>query len=309
MKTNRPLVSILISTKNRTDYLVNCLKSTIEQTYAGLEILVLDDNSDVDISSTVSKKITDERITFIRSDITLGVTGTRNRLLTTAKGDIFVVIDDDARFREDNALQKIVDYFDSHHDTGLLSLKVIDIVNGEEVGVKVPFRKAKILKEPESVNTPQYVSYFIGAGHALTREAFEKCGLYQDDFMYGSEELDLSYRMIENQYKLMYYPDIVIEHYPQSFDPLTKTKKTEYLYFTMRNKIWVEYKYLPWYAFLIKACAWSAVMIVFAFRNGGFADTLRGIKDGFGKLGRLERTPISKSTIEYLKSNNGRMFF
>lgn len=309
MTQTSPLVSILIGAKDRPDALIRCVKSVLAQAYENLEVLVLDDNSKEKLCGKLTETVTDSRVKCIRSDTTLGVAGGRNILIKKAKGDFLITLDDDAAFRNKDSLNRIIDLFDSHPDVGLFALKIVNIIDGKQAGVRVPFRGAIIKRNPEIINSPQYVSYFLGGGHAIRKSVFDKCGLYQQDFLFGGEELDLSYRIIESGYKLFYAPDIAVEHYPESSKGLTKVAGQRYSYFFMRNKIWTNYKYLPWFAFFVNTVIWCTIRFVSSLRCGYPLAVIRGIKDGFKGLKRLKRTPIGKETVAYLRLNKGRIFY
>lgn len=54
---NNPLVSIIIPTKNSAEFLENCLRSIISQTFKNIEIIVVDNNS-IDKTKKIAKKYT-----------------------------------------------------------------------------------------------------------------------------------------------------------------------------------------------------------------------------------------------------------
>ena len=304
-----PLYSILIGSKDRSSALIRCVKSVAAQTYSNLEILILDDNSKERLCGKVAEVFGDNRIRCIRSDTTLGVAGGRNKLIKEAKGDFLITLDDDTVLPYDDSLGKLIDLFNSHPDVGLISFKITDIDDGKEAVNRIPFRRASIRRNPELANLPQYVSYFLGGGHAARRDVYEKCGLYQEDLIFGVEELDLSYRMIEAGYKLFYTPDIVVEHYSKYRSSLSKKARSRHLYFLTRNKIWINYKYLPWFAFFINSLLWCIVRFASSPFTGGFIQIIRGVYDGLRGLRKLRRTPISKKTVLYLQHNHGRLLF
>ena len=309
MNKPSPLFSILIGTKDRPNAVIRCVKSVLAQTYKDIEVLILDDHSKEPLCDKITNEFGDKRIRCIRSEITLGVAGGRNRLIKEAKGNIFITLDDDIVLRDNYALSKLAELANSYSDVGIFAFKIIDVVDGNEVTLRIPFRKASIRRNPEIANTAQCVSYFLGGGHAARKEVYKKCGIYPEDFVFGVEELDLSYRIIEAGYKLLYTPDIVVEHYSKYLSSLSKKARAKYMYFLARNKIWVNYKYLPLFAFLINSVSWSLVRLICSIRTGGFVQITRGISDGFKGLRRLKRIPISKKTIEYLRDNHGRLFF
>jgi len=309
MSTSAAELSVLIGSKDRPGALIRCLRSVLGQKYEPFEILVLDDNSNENLSDAIAQELTDERLKCIRSEKTLGVAGGRNELIKKAQGRYLITLDDDAILRDDDCIEKLISLFDSHPDVGLLSFKIVDVVGGKETRARVPYRRATIKRHPEVLNSPQYASYFLGGGHAARKSVYDKCGLYQEDLLFGCEELDMSYRILEAGYKIFYTPDIVVEHYPETPKPSTKAARRKYSYYLMRNKIWINYKYLPWFACIVNTVLWSLTRLALACRDGGFFQVLRGIKDGFKELRRLKRTPVSSKTVAYLRQNHGRIFF
>ena len=45
MKSDNPLISVIIPTYNRAKFLINALKSVLDQTYKNHEIIIVDDGS------------------------------------------------------------------------------------------------------------------------------------------------------------------------------------------------------------------------------------------------------------------------
>lgn len=54
--------------------------------------------------------------------------------------------------------------------------------------------------------------FYAGGAHAVKREVIEQLGSYPDDFFYGMEEYDLSYRIINAGYSIVYSDKIVMLH-------------------------------------------------------------------------------------------------
>jgi len=302
------LVSVLIGSRDRPSSLIHCLSSIITQTYVNIEIIVLDDNSEEIFYGKIKQEFDDPRIRCIRSNSTLGVAAGRNRLAKEAKGDYLIVLDDDARFRYKDSIEKVVNLFNIHDDVGLLAFKIVDIIDNEERGMRIPFPRNAIRKNPEILNESQLVSYYLGGGHSMKKEVFDICGLYPDNLFFGGEELDLSYRILENGYKLFYVPDIVVDHFPDYTEVLSRATSSKYLYFTIRNKIWINYKYLPWFPFIVNSAIWIFILLASSITKGSFLELVKGIKDGITGIRKLNRTPLSNSTVAYLKRNYGRLF-
>ena len=93
-----PLVSILIPTFDRPQYLSEAIDAALAQTYRNLEVLVFD-NGTMDETLAVARRATerDSRVRFRRNDRDLGMSANFNALADAARGDFAVAIGDDDR--------------------------------------------------------------------------------------------------------------------------------------------------------------------------------------------------------------------
>lgn len=91
----RPLVTIIIPVYNTEDYLEECLKSVINQTYRNLEIICIDDGS-TDNSHIILERYAhnDSRIKVIHQE-NKGLSATRNRGIENAIGEYCYFLDSD----------------------------------------------------------------------------------------------------------------------------------------------------------------------------------------------------------------------
>ena len=55
MKKNKPLISIILPVHNSSQYLKECIKSLLSQSYKNIEILAIDDDSKDDSYKTLRK--------------------------------------------------------------------------------------------------------------------------------------------------------------------------------------------------------------------------------------------------------------
>ena len=95
MKNLKPLVSVIIPVYNMEEYLHNCIKSILRQTYSNFEILLIDDGStDQSKSLCINWEKRDNRIRFFYHD-NHGVSYTRNRGLKESRGEYIIFIDAD----------------------------------------------------------------------------------------------------------------------------------------------------------------------------------------------------------------------
>lgn len=93
------LVSVVIPTYNRADYLPRAVFSVLAQTYSAVEAIVIDDGSQDETGDVVAAQFGgDSRVRYVRQENT-GVSGARNHGLRLASGEFVALLDsDDAWF-------------------------------------------------------------------------------------------------------------------------------------------------------------------------------------------------------------------
>lgn len=96
------LITIVIPTFNRTELLTKTIESALNQSYNQLEIIVVDDNSDVLISDFISKYISENKkeIFLIKTGGNKNGAYARNLGLRYSKGKHVCFIDDDDIIRQ-----------------------------------------------------------------------------------------------------------------------------------------------------------------------------------------------------------------
>jgi glycosyltransferase involved in cell wall biosynthesis len=95
-----PLVSVIIPTYNRPDYLKEALTSVVRQTYSNLEIIV-SDNCSPENPQPLVESLQDDRIRLIRNEQNLGlITNTMNAFKQT-QGTYVVCVNDDDQLEPD----------------------------------------------------------------------------------------------------------------------------------------------------------------------------------------------------------------
>jgi len=89
----KPLVSVVIPTRNRARLLQRTLESVLKQSTGDLEVIVVDDGS-TDSPQAV-KAAADPRVTVLRNPESTGVSRARNRGIAAARGEWIAFCDDD----------------------------------------------------------------------------------------------------------------------------------------------------------------------------------------------------------------------
>jgi len=305
---SRLTLSVLVLTRNRAAPLLRCLDSIARQSLEAHEVIVLDDASDQLRVSDVLRDADVRHMRVLRSDVPLGIAGGRNQLLREAAGDVCFVIDDDAYIDEPNCLERLMQILERSPNTAIVAARIVDH-RFPEPRLLVPFSKRQRRRFPRLVNEAQKVSYFLGGGHAIRRDVFAKTGGYHEDFVFGEEELDLSYRIIQSGFDIFYAPDVVVHHAPMPSVLRSQARPQSELFYHVRNRLFLAKQFLPAAYIAPYLAIWMSRHAFAAVRNGALSAFLRGVTSGLHALGRHARTPLSDQALAYLRQNHGRLWF
>lgn len=102
---NLPLISVVIPVYNVEKYLINCIKSVVNQTYHNFEIILINDGSTDDSGKICDEyKEKDDRIRVIHKE-NGGLSSARNMGIEESKGEYITFIDSD-----DDIIEKYIEY-------------------------------------------------------------------------------------------------------------------------------------------------------------------------------------------------------
>jgi GT2 family glycosyltransferase len=302
-------LSILIITYNRPEDTFALLENLREQQHIlhhVKEILLLN-NASTASYTIIEQFISDHTelpIQYIVHDKNLGVAGGRNFLIKKAKGDSLLVLDDDVVFEKNNAIEAISALFSQQrfieNNTAVITLNIFYYDTNERQPSAFPHKDIENYK-----NKPWFLTYyFTGAAHLMKRELFNKTGFYPEDFFYGMEEYDLSYRVLDSGYTLAYDDSVKVLH---KESPTGRVSNATKLGMMWLNKSKVAWRYLPEKYFYSTAFMWSLEYL----KKTGF--NIKGMFTILGKILRIPKTekrfPISEKSLQYLKSNKARLWY
>lgn len=89
----RPLVSVVLPTRDRSAILGRAIDSVLAQSYESWELIAVDDGSSDETASLLAA-IEDPRVRIVRTE-SAGVTAARNAGLAAARGELIAYLDDD----------------------------------------------------------------------------------------------------------------------------------------------------------------------------------------------------------------------
>src|SRR5262249_32024405 len=191
-----PQVSIVISTKNRPESLERTLASVRRQTCrSDLEIVVVDDGS----SPAVGELGPDVRL--FRNAESLGISGARNLGWREARGRYAVYLDDDAEFATDDALARALDRARSLARCGVVAFRQLR-----------PDGSTHYM-QPAVSDVACLTNRFYGYGFLFERALLSELKGFRDPFAYYLEEIEISLRVLNRGYRIVYEPGITVVHH------------------------------------------------------------------------------------------------
>ncbi len=213
------MIDISIVTYNSGKWLIGYFESLINQDYPISEINVyITDNGSTDNTLDICNYFAQKQLFanfYIESKDNLGFGCGHNNNFQYCKSDFILVTNVDLTYEHDSIL-KLVDFAKNDES----------ITVSWEMRQK-PFEHPKIYN-PITLET----SWSSSACVLLRKSALDKVGGYEPKiFMYG-EDVELSWRLRANGYKLKYYPKAVCWHYTYEE---SKFKKMQFLGSTLAN--------------------------------------------------------------------------
>jgi GT2 family glycosyltransferase len=286
-----PLVSVIVLNYKRLKELAECLDSVLRQEYGNLEIIVVDNHSEEDVAGLVHAR--SSAIRLIELPANLGACGGRNAGIREARGQILITIDNDVSFASPFDVGKVVQAFEDHPDFHVLAFRICDVATG-----KLRVREWCHPRDWKEFGGTEFETYFFGEGaSAFRREVFDVAGLYWEPLFIGNEGYDLTLRIFNHGFRILYCPRVAVSH---SMSPDTRPQNRPFYIYT-RNYIWIAYKDFPLLEGIRYVIPKLLMMAFFAVRAGRLVPLLRGAWEGFSGLKRIERrTPSSRTTIAQL---------
>lgn len=174
MKVNeQPLVSVLMTSYNREDYIAEAIESVLASTYSNFEFIIVDDCS-IDKTVSIVKDFLnkDDRISLYVNEKNLQQFPNRNKAASYAKGKYIKYLDSDDRIY-DWGLTYCVGLMEKYPEAGMGLLQVTDKINEE------------FLDSKTAVNKHFFETTFLNIGPSgtiLRRDAFEKVGRFNPDY-------------------------------------------------------------------------------------------------------------------------------
>jgi len=283
-----PLVSVVIITWNRKTDVLKAVQSVYEQAYPNFEVVVVDNGS---ADGTVEElRDAYPEIKLIAFDSNLGVTKGRNAGIERAMGEIIFLLDSDATLDSD-ALSVAVQKLQADLALGIVAAKCLR-AHDRALDDHTWIYSERVKADQDS----EFLSYsFCEAGAAIRKAALDRAGLFWEGLFFGGEGDELSLRIWDAGYKILYSPQMVIYHH---VSPQMRIGGEQREYYSLRNSLMIYILRYPWWLLLWFLPLKVGVGLVKGIRK----NCLRRILQALLEVVRLspalhrERRPVSSAT-------------
>ena len=194
------------------------------------ETILIDNGSEDDTPAAVGKRF--PQVKIIISNKNLGFAGGNNLGIRKAKGRYVLLLNSDTIISEDT-LVKMVDFMDSHSKVGLSTCRVDLFHKGIDpashrgfptpwaaftyfLGLEKIFPHSRLFGQYhqgwKDLGKTHQIDSPVGAFFMIRKRALQQVGLLDETFFMYGEDLDLSYRIKQAGWQVVYTPITKITH-------------------------------------------------------------------------------------------------
>jgi GT2 family glycosyltransferase len=229
-----------------------------------------------------------EGVTGLELPENLGISGGRNAALDRLRefGDVDVVVDldDDGLLISPDVFTRLVDLYRADERLGIVSFRIVD-ERGRTQRRHVPRLRAADPMRGGLVTT------FLGGGHGLSMRMLEQIGGWPEPFFYAHEETDLAWRALDAGWKVLYEPELVLQH------PWTSpTRHAVFYRMIARNRVWLAKRHLPAPLVPVYLSVWTVLTMARTRSAAGLRAWFGGFAEGL-RTACPPRRPMRWSTV------------
>lgn len=231
-------LTISIVNYNAGEYLLKCLASIEKvKNEAEIEVFVAD-NASTDGSIEKAKKEF-PKVNFVDTGGNLGFGKAHNIVLKKLETEYVLILNPDTEI-EKEVLKKTLDYMEENKDVGMLTCEVV-LPDGKvdltaHRGLPTPWASFLyfVLKNDslyhlskKNMNEPHEVDAISGSFMLTRKSVLDTVGLFDEDYFMYAEDIDISYRIKQAGYKVIYFPLAKILHIKGISTGLKKHSQSE----------------------------------------------------------------------------------
>ena len=223
-----PKVSVVIPAHNQAAYLGGAIDSVLQQSYANLELIVVNDASP-DHTNAVVARYDDTRLKLILHEENQGLPAARNSGMRIASGELIALLDADDLFHQDK-LQAHVTYLRDHPEIGVSYNARYEFCENDDI--------LALWRPPTTATFADVVLGFpfSPSDMVLRREWALAVDFFDESYKAMSEDLDINVRLALAGCRFggvdqplnyrRYYPNRVIRNVPDRLEGAERALNT-----------------------------------------------------------------------------------
>ena len=222
LKEIKPNVSVVMTVRNVSTTIVDCLHTILNQTFDNFEIIIIDDFS-TDNTGRLIQDLGDSRIKYLKNDNWLGITPSRNNGVRKAKGEIIFFTDGDCTVSK-NWIEE-----------GLNSMRNLNCVGVEGKICYVSKNYKPTFSDHVMEN--RHGGTFMTGNMAYKKVAIEKVGGFDERLTY-LEDRDIAFRIMKHG-TICFNPEMIVYHPRVIMTPRRLIKSADYV----KNRVFLYKKF------------------------------------------------------------------
>jgi GT2 family glycosyltransferase len=213
----RPRISVIIPNWNGAHLLPTCLDSLRRQSYAEREVIVADNASTDGSLELLARDYAEVRALALPSN--RGFTGACNAGLQASHGEFVALLNSDTE-ADERWLEQVIAAFGRHPEVGLVASKMLLFDRRETLHTAgdlyrldgVPVNRGVWQRDEGQFDREEYVFSACGGSAAYRRTTLDEIGLFDDDFFFSCEDVDLAWRAQLAGWKCVFAPQAIVYH-------------------------------------------------------------------------------------------------
>jgi GT2 family glycosyltransferase len=200
----RPL-TVGICTRDRHESLLRCVRSLRHAQDLIDRVIIVDDASVARVEPALRAALGDEMpegLIVVRAEERIGLSAGRNRVAQAARTPYVLYLDDDALLLSRDSVAAAVAVVDADPAVAAVAFAQAD---GEG-------RLYPPGAQPSPATRPSLVRSFIGFAHLLRRDVLLAMGGFRELLGIMGEERELSFRLLDAGYRIVYLPGAPVAH-------------------------------------------------------------------------------------------------
>lgn len=238
-----PLVYIIILNFNGAEDTIECVKSLEKITYNNYKIIVIDNCSTDNSESILKNELKEYRI--IETKINNGFSAGNNvgiKIALSEGADYILLLNNDTVVEPDFLSELVYNSMD-YSNVGISIGKIYYYFHKKRLwyaGGKINLYKGRAEHfgyndiDNDKYNYKKSILFATGCCMLISKYVFAKVGLMSEDYFLYYEDTDYSYKIISNNFKILFIPSSVIYH-KVSASTGNMSKLSQYYY--SRNRL------------------------------------------------------------------------